>query len=79
MYVKHVSCHVCLQILDAFSEIAETSLRGALASFMQLQSNMGAAFVNALNIGEAVHWVKISWVCMAIPGGNIDTNILMNT
>ena len=38
-----------------FSEIAETSLRGGLASFMQLQSNMGVAFVNALNIGRAVH------------------------
>ena len=50
------------------SEIAETSMRGGLASFMQFQSNMGVAFVNALNIGQAVHWIKNSWACMVVPG-----------
>ena len=51
-------------------------MRGGLASFMQLQSNMGVAFVNALNIGQALHWVRISWVCMAVPGKINGSNIL---
>ena len=51
-------------------------MRGGLASFMQLQSNMGVAFVNALNIGQALHWVRISWVCMAVPGKNSGSNML---
>ena len=35
---------------------------------MQLQSNLGVAFVNALNIGHVVDWIKISWACMVVPG-----------
>ena len=54
--------------IKIFSEIAENSLRGGLASFMQLQSNLGVAFVNALNIGHVVDWIKISWACMVVPG-----------
>ena len=50
-------------------------MRGGLSSFMQLQSNVGVAFVNALNINQALHWTRISWICMAIPGENIYTYI----
>ena len=46
-------------------------MRGGLASFMQLQSNIGVAFVNALNISQAMHWTKISWSCMVVPGNDI--------
>ena len=45
-------------------------MRGGLASFMQLQSNIGVAFVNALNINQALHWTKISWSCMVVPGND---------
>ena len=54
-----------------FSEIAQTSLRGGLASLMQLQSNIGVAFVTGLNIHQAFHWVSISWACMAVPGNEM--------
>ena len=50
------------------SEIAETSMRGALASLMQLMATFGVLFVNALNIYETVNWVTISATCIAIPG-----------
>ena len=50
------------------SEIAETSMRGALASLMQLMATFGVLFVDALNIYEAVGWVAISAICIAIPG-----------
>ena len=53
------------------SEIAETSMRGALASLMQLMATFGVLFVDALNIYEAVHWVAISGICIAIPGKNL--------
>ena len=48
--------------IKIFSEIAENSLRGGLASFMQLQSNLGVAFVNALNIGHVVNWINCNYV-----------------
>ena len=50
------------------SEIAETSMRGALASLMQLMVTFGVLFVNALNIYDTVHWVTISGICIGIPG-----------
>lgn len=50
------------------SEIAETSMRGALASLMQLMATFGVLFVDALNIYDAVNWVHISAICIAIPG-----------
>lgn len=49
------------------SEIAETSMRGALASLMQLMVTFGVLFVNALNIYDTVHWVTISGICIGIP------------
>ena len=42
------------------SEVAEVSLRGALASVQQLMATLGVLFVNALNINEAVDWSTIS-------------------
>ena len=38
---------------------------------MQLQSNVGVAFVTGLNIHQTFHWVSISWACMAVPGNTI--------
>ena len=49
-------------------EIAETSMRGALASLMQFMVTLGIAFVDGLNIQDAVHWDIISGVCVVIPG-----------
>ena len=53
------------------SEIAETSMRGALASLMQLMVTFGVLFVNALNIYDTVHWVTISGICIGIPGEKV--------
>ena len=53
------------------SEIAETSMRGALASLMQLMVTFGVLFVNALNIYDTVHWVTISGICIGIPGKKV--------
>ena len=53
------------------TEIAENSMRGALSNLMQLMSTLGVLFVDALNIGEAVNWVVISAICIAIPGKSI--------
>ena len=63
--------------IKMLSEIAENSLRGGLASFMQLQSNLGVAFVNALNIGHVVDWIKISWACMVVPGKYMKIHVLI--
>jgi MFS family permease len=49
-------------------ETAETSIRGALASFTQLMLSIGITFVDALNISQAVSWTNISWICVSIPG-----------
>ena len=57
------------------SEIAETSMRGALASLMQLMATFGVLFVNALNIYETVDWVTISATCIAIPGTDHRKNL----
>ena len=53
-------------------EIAETSMRGALASLMQFMVTMGIAFVDGLNIQDAVHWDIISGICVVIPGKYIN-------
>ena len=50
------------------SEMSETSIRGALASLMQLMSTFGLLFVDALNINGVVHWNYISAICISIPG-----------
>ena len=60
------------------SEIAETSMRGALASLMQLMATFGVLFVNALNIYEPVDWVVISATCTAIPGINYGLKFVRN-
>jgi MFS family permease len=48
-------------------ECSESSMRGALASLMQLQVTIGAAFVNVLNINGAISWEIISAVMIAFP------------
>ena len=50
------------------SEMSETSIRGALASLMQLMATFGLLFVDALNINGVVHWNYISAICISIPG-----------
>ena len=49
------------------SECSEPHLRGGLASVLQLQSNVGVAFTDALNVNEATPWTVISAVCAAFP------------
>lgn len=49
------------------SEMAEKSVRGSLASLMQLMSCLGVAFVDGLNIYGFVDWPYISAICTAIP------------
>lgn len=49
------------------SECSEPHLRGGLASVLQLQSNLGVAFTDALNVNEATPWTVISGVCTAFP------------
>ena len=53
------------------SELSENSIRGALASVMQLMSTLGVAFVDGLNIGGVIHWVTISGICISIPGAQL--------
>ena len=53
------------------SEMSETSIRGALASLMQLMATFGLLFVDALNINGVVHWNYISAICISIPGTGI--------
>lgn len=48
-------------------EIAETSMRGALASLMQFMVTIGIAFVDGLNVQDAVHWDIISGICVLVP------------
>ena len=49
-------------------EIAEPSMRGALASTMQLMVTFGIFFVNGLSIHSFLHWNIISAICCSIPG-----------
>ena len=58
-------------------EIAEPSMRGALASLMQFMVTLGVAFVDLLNIEDFVHWNIISGICMAFPC-NIDLLAVCN-
>lgn len=47
------------------SEIAETSLRGALGAFFQLFLTVGILFVYL--VGSLVDWVALSWICTIFP------------
>lgn len=47
------------------SEIAETSLRGALGAFFQLFLTVGILFVYL--VGALVDWVTLSWVSAIFP------------
>lgn len=47
------------------SEIAETSLRGALGAFFQLFLTVGILFVYV--VGSLVDWVTLSWICAIFP------------
>lgn len=47
------------------SEIAETSLRGALGAFFQLFLTVGILFVYV--VGALVDWVTLSWACTIFP------------
>lgn len=47
------------------SEIAETSLRGALGAFFQLFLTVGILYIYV--VGAIVHWVTLSWSCLIFP------------
>lgn len=47
------------------SEIAETSLRGALGAFFQLFLTVGILFIYV--VGALVDWVTLSWVSAIFP------------
>ena len=48
------------------SETAETSIRGALGSLMQLMITLGVFFVNTFGI--FLDWVVLTGICIALPG-----------
>ena len=50
------------------SEMSEPSIRGGLASVMQLMASVGVLFVGVLNINGAVHWNLISAILIGVPG-----------
>lgn len=47
------------------SEIAETSIRGALGAFFQLHLTVGILFIYA--VGSYTHWVTLSTLCAIFP------------
>lgn len=47
------------------SEVAETSIRGALGAFFQLHLTVGILFVYA--VGSYTHWVTLSILCAIFP------------
>lgn len=47
------------------SEIAETSLRGALGAFFQLFLTIGILFIYV--VGAITDWVTLSYSCMIFP------------
>lgn len=47
------------------SEIAETSLRGALGAFFQLFLTVGILYVYV--VGAVVDWMQLSWSCLIFP------------
>jgi len=49
------------------SEMSEPSIRGGLATMMQLMASVGVLFVGILNINSAVHWNFISAIMIGIP------------
>jgi MFS family permease len=53
-------------------EIAESSMRGSLASMMQFMITLGVAFTDGLNIDDFVHWNIISGICIVFPGQRPD-------
>ena len=53
------------------SEMSEPSIRGGLATMMQLMASVGVLFVGILNINSAVHWNFISAILIGVPGNNL--------
>lgn len=47
------------------SEIAETSLRGALGAFFQLFLTVGILYVYVA--GAVMNWILLSWSCLIFP------------
>lgn len=47
------------------SEIAETSLRGALGAFFQLFLTVGILYVYL--VGAITDWVTLTWSCLIFP------------
>ncbi len=49
-------------------DIAQSHLRGGLASTAQFMLTAGVTFVNGLSINGTVTWNTISAICLWIPG-----------
>lgn len=47
------------------SELAETSIRGALGTCFQLFLTIGILLVFV--VGAIMSWINLSWICLALP------------
>ena len=72
LYFSGISgCAYALVAPMFISEMSEPSIRGGLASVMQLMASVGVLFVGILNINSAVHWNFISAILIGVPGNNL--------
>ena len=74
LYFSGISgCAYALVAPMFISEMSEPSIRGGLASVMQLMASVGVLFVGILNINGTVHWNYISAILIGVPG-----NVILN-
>ena len=72
IYFSGISgCAYALVAPMFISEMSEPSIRGGLATMMQLMASVGVLFVGILNINSAVHWNFISAILIGVPGNNL--------
>lgn len=50
------------------TEVSEPSVRGALATLLNLAATSGQVLVNGLNVYGFATWQAITVVCLFIPG-----------
>ena len=71
LYFSGISgCAYALVAPMFISEMSEPSIRGGLASVMQLMASVGVLFVGILNINGTVHWNFISAILIGVPGNS---------
>ncbi len=80
MSTKQLSNPICFDLFAGFSaaaytlvgplyisEIAESSIRGALALLVQIMVSLGILYVDILNINGFADWVVISGIRIFVP------------